>query len=116
MAGVSVVGSAGASPRITLGSPSGPPGYVCRLHPRMCGWGTVAPRTLTNGGDPTATITRIRWSGWEHATAVGQGISWVFGPHGGVDQKPVIADLRASNIGDCGGSRAYRSLLTRKRV
>jgi len=40
------------------------------------GWGSIRPRTIFNGGDPTGLVKDISWSSWGGATAVGNGMGY----------------------------------------
>jgi hypothetical protein len=103
-------------PKIALGSPQGTGDFVCRVHPRFCGWGTAAPHLLTDGGDPTDMIASIRWKSWGGPVAIGYGLHWLPHPGGGIYRTPVRIELRVSNVGRCvpGGPLAYRRLIARQ--
>jgi hypothetical protein len=98
----------GASSAVVLGSPkfTGPYGK---------GWGTAAPTTIFNGGDPSGLVTRIHWSGWGGAAAVGHGLNAIFKPKGGYYAKLANIQLIAYDLGRCtpGGPLAYRGLIVR---
>lgn len=75
------------------------------------GLGTVRPRTVSSGGDPTTGIEGITWSSWGGPTARGRGTG-CFVPPGeptaSCVRRPV--DVIATNIGTCSGHRAYQDL------
>jgi hypothetical protein len=108
--------SQASSHSIVLGAPlgaRGTPKYVCLVQPVKCGWGTAAPHYLTLGGDPSGTITHVRWSTWGGPVATGRGLNWIFAPGGGYYPHPVAIELRAYDIGRCApsGTTAYRRLV-----
>lgn len=78
------------------------------------GWGTAEPRKLFNGGDPAGDLEHIHWKSWGGPTAIGWGRTWVFKPQGGYYNRPVRVELRAGDVGDCAGHRAYRHLSVRE--
>ncbi|GAA4915670.1 hypothetical protein EV188_1115 [Actinomycetospora succinea] len=75
------------------------------------GFGDVRPNEIYAGGSGTGQVTDVTWESWGGAQATGRGTGlWV--PDGvatadGV-QKPVV--VVASNLGDCHGRLAYRSV------
>jgi hypothetical protein len=75
------------------------------------GFGTVRPRTVSGGGDPTSAIDSITWRTWGGPTARGRGMG-CYVPAG----KPLSACVRrpveviATSIGRCDGHRAYQDL------
>jgi len=98
--------------RVVLGSKLGGPKYVCHVE---CGWGTPAPRNSPLGGDPSGTISHIRWDGWGRPVATGHGLHAISGTGGGYYQKLGRIELRAYDIGTCRHSRrlAYRRMVVR---
>src|SRR5215475_8592405 len=96
-----------ASPAPVLGSPD----YFA---PGGVGFGTVAPRTVHNGGDPSGLVDHIRWMGWSRTVAHGVGRGNIFMPMGAY-YPPVRVLLRARNLGTCPGhpERAYTTLEAR---
>lgn len=47
--------------------------------PTGSGFGTVKPRTVSYGGDPTSLVTDVKWQSWGGARAVGHGTAdWVW--------------------------------------
>ncbi len=97
-----------ASGSIVLGSTS----YYA---PQSRGWGTVKPRMIFNGGDPSGLVSGIRWQHWGQTSAIGWGVTAIFKPAGGYYSKLVRAELRATDIGRCtaAGPLAYRRLSIR---
>lgn len=97
-------------------SPIPDPGRVVlgskRFMPNGEGFGTVAPRTISNGGDLSGLITHVRWHHWGSRIALAMGRNYIFSPHGGYYRHPVRVRLKANKIGHCPGSnrRAYRKL------
>ena len=78
------------------------------------GWGTAHPRFIYNGGDASGSITNVHWSSWGGAVAHGRGRHPIFKPHGGYYRRPVVALLKAIDIGPCEGRDAYLRLLIRE--
>ena len=74
------------------------------------GFGTAEPSEIFNGGDPSGSVTHIKWSGWGNPTAIGYGLNPIFKPHGGYYSKPAQIELRATNLGKCGNQAAYTRL------
>lgn len=108
--------SAGTS-RSTARSASGPIvlGSKSYWAPQARGWGTVKPKTIFNGGDPGGLVSHIRWHHWGRKSAIGWGLTSIFKPTGGYYPRLVHAELRATDIGHCGGRGplAYRRLAAR---
>jgi hypothetical protein len=103
--GVSVA-SAGAAANPVLGAKA-------FAAPYGEGFGTPEPSTIFNGGDPSGSVTKIKWSGWGNPTAIGYGLNPIFKPQGGYYRKPARIELRATDLGNCGGRRAYTKLEAR---
>jgi hypothetical protein len=78
------------------------------------GWGTMEPKKLSNGGVPSGIIDHIHWKSWGGSTAIGWGRGWIYEPQGGYYDRSVRVRLRALDIGNCAGHRAYRHLSVRK--
>jgi hypothetical protein len=76
------------------------------------GFGTVAPREIFNGGDPSGLVSNIKWHHWGQRTATGWGKTSIFKPHGGYYPQLVSSELRANRLGRCGknGRSAYTHL------
>lgn len=78
------------------------------------GWGTAHPALIYNGGDASGSITEVRWSSWGGPVAHGRGRHPIFKPRGGYYRHPVVAQLKAIDIGSCEGRQAYLRLLIRE--
>jgi len=78
------------------------------------GWGTAHPHLIYNGGDASGSITNVHWSSWGGAVAHGRGRNPIFKPRGGYYRRPVVALLKAVDIGRCEGRDAYLRLLIRE--
>jgi hypothetical protein len=78
------------------------------------GWGTAEPKRLYNGGVPSGDIDHIHWESWGGPTAIGWGRGWIYQPRGGYYDRSVRVKLRALDIGNCAGQRAYRHLSVRR--
>lgn len=108
--GLGVVGSALASgsSRPVLGDKA--------FAPMGKGFGTVAPGTIFNGGDPSGLVSNIAWHHWGSPTTTGWGKTSIFKPNGGYYPQLVRAELRASRLGRCTkhGRRAYMHLDVRE--
>lgn len=101
-----VAATAGAAANPVLGSRSFAGAYGK-------GFGTAEPSEIFNGGDPSGSVTHIRWTGWGNPTAIGFGLNPIFKPHGGYYRKPARIELRATNLGECGTEAAYTKLEVR---
>jgi hypothetical protein len=77
------------------------------------GFGSVAPKTLFNGGVPSGHIMEIRWRAWGSAVATGEAVIPTYRPSGGYYDEPVRAELRADRLGPCDGRIGYQRLLIR---
>lgn len=73
------------------------------------GFGSVKPRTVYLGGDPTGEVKAISWHQWGSARAVGFGRGWCPG-QSVASGHPCPAALHVSGLGLCHGQRAYRML------
>ncbi len=75
------------------------------------GFGRIRPKSVSLGGDPTGTVTKLRWSSWGKSVAVGSG-SGFYVPPGEPTAGAVKATVRlkASSLGICKGQRAYKRL------
>lgn len=75
------------------------------------GLGTVRPRAVSGGGDPSSAIDSITWSSWGRPTAHGRGMG-CYVPAG----KPISAcvrrpvDVIVTSLGHCDGRLAYEDL------
>lgn len=92
---------AGATP--VLGDPAWTSGGA--------GWGGVRPSEINANGDGTSYVNGVTWQSWGGAQATGRGTaSWV-APDATVSegvQRPAV--VVATNLGDCHGRLAYRSV------
>jgi hypothetical protein len=93
--------SAGASP--VLGNK--------KAFPSGKGFGSVKPKTVFLGGDPTGLFTKLTWNGWGKSKATGTG-KGNYPPPGKpvADAVKVPVTLVASSLGSCHGRQAYRKL------
>lgn len=99
--------SAGAAGVPALGSPA-------HSAPIGQGWGTVRPRVLDNGGDPSGRVVGLRWRHWGAGTARASGRTALLRPEGGYYGRRGAAELRASRLGTCpDGTAAYTRLEVR---
>ena len=87
---------AGEESQVTLGSSK-------FFAPLSRGFGTVRPKEIFNGGDPSGLVTNINWVSWGGAQATGHGLSAIFKPGGGYYGTPVRIDLIARDEGTCPG-------------
>ncbi len=96
------------SPRVVLGAKA--------FAPIGVGFGTVKPKEIFNGGDPSGLVQNITWTHWGSSTATATGKTSIFKPHGGYYPGLVRADLRASRLGHCTahGPLAYTRLEARE--
>jgi hypothetical protein len=80
------------------------------------GFGTVRPKEIFNGGDPSGHVTNITWDSWGGAEATGHGMNAIFKPAGGYYATQVRIDLSARNVGTCPGEShpSYRQLFARE--
>jgi hypothetical protein len=78
------------------------------------GWGSERPEEISNGGDASGTLFEVEWSSWGGAVALGQARHPIFKPNGGYYRKPVLAQLKATDLGRCEGHRAYLKLMIRE--
>lgn len=101
-----IVASAGAAANPVLGAKS-------FAAPYGKGFGTAEPSEIFNGGDPSGSVTQIKWTGWGNPTAIGHGLNPIFKPRGGYYRKPARIELRATKLGRCGSRRAYTKLEVR---
>jgi hypothetical protein len=74
------------------------------------GFGSAEPSKIFNGGDPSGSVTEIKWSGWGNPSAIGYGLNPIFKPGGGYFRKPARIELRATDLGKCGATAAYTRL------
>jgi hypothetical protein len=79
--------------------------------PAGVGFGTVKPKTVYFGGDPTGEFTNVGWTGWGNVQSTGKG-KGSYPPPGKpvADAVRVPVTLVASSLGSCNGHLAYRRL------
>lgn len=82
--------------------------------PNGRGFGAPHPSLIYNGGDASGSIAKVHWSSWGAAVAYGRGRHPIFRPQGGYYRRPVVALLKATDIGECEGRRAYLRLLIKE--
>lgn len=78
------------------------------------GWGSPHPKFIYNGGDASGSISEVHWSAWGGPVAHGRGRHPIFKPRGGYYRRPVVALLKATDLGRCEGHPAYLRLLIRE--
>jgi hypothetical protein len=77
--------------------------------PNGKGFGKVKPRIVYLGGDPTGYVSKLRWTRWGRAMAIGHGQGWCAGES--VAQGYYCkASLHVYDLGSCHGHRAYRMI------
>jgi hypothetical protein len=91
----------GRTPAPVLGSKS--------AFPTGTGFGTVKPRTVYLGGDPTGQVESITWRQWGSGRTVGFGQGWCPGSSV-ASGYPCQAALHVYGLGRCHGRRAYQTL------
>ncbi len=108
-AGAAVAGAAQQPP--TLGSVH----YAKTIGGPSPGFGTAAPKVVNANGDPGSVVYDVRWAGWGHAQAIGDGKSYAPGAHGGWTGTLIPTELRATDLGRCqpAGAVVYRHLWIR---
>ena len=70
------------------------------------GFGTVQPRTVYLGGDPTGEVSKLRWHRWGRSKAVGFGQGWCQG-QSVASGHYCSASLHVYELAACRGGRAY---------
>ncbi len=86
-------------------------GNAHAFSPAARGFGSIEPKLVYFGGDPTGRFTNLKWTHWGNAKSTGIGRGY-FPPPG----KPVASAVRvpvilaASSLGSCRGHLAYRRL------
>jgi hypothetical protein len=74
--------------------------------PNGRGFGTVAPRTVYLGGDPTGYVSKVRWNRWGTGKTVGYGQGWCPG-QSVASGHYCTGSLHASDLATCHGHLAY---------
>jgi hypothetical protein len=82
--------------------------------PNGQGFGAPHPKLIYNGGDASGSIANVHWSAWGGAVAHGRGRHPIFKPGGGYFGHPVVALLKATDLGRCEGHPAYLRLLIKE--
>ncbi len=82
--------------------------------PNGQGFGAPHPSLIYNGGDASGSIAKVHWSSWGAPVAHGRGRHPIFRPGGGYYRRPVVALLKATDLGECEGHRAYLRLLIKE--
>jgi hypothetical protein len=82
--------------------------------PNGHGWGVPHPKFIYNGGGASGSISDVHWSDWRAPVAHGRGRHPTFRPRGGYYRRPVVAQLKAIDLGRCEGHAAYLRLLIRE--
>ena len=99
--------SARAPPRTRSSAPRRSPRRTAKAS------GRAEPSKIFNGGDPSGSVSKIKWSGWGNPSAIGYGLNPIFKPGGGYFRKPARIELRATDLGKCGNQAAYTRLEVR---
>jgi hypothetical protein len=78
---------------------------------KLPGFGRVAPRVISYGGDPTSVVARIHWTHWGASEAIGTGESdWVWpGTCVGCNRESSVRVV-AFHLGECHGHASYNAL------
>jgi hypothetical protein len=82
--------------------------------PNGQGFGAPHPELIYNGGDASGSIANVHWSTWGGAVAHGRGRHPIFKSGGGYFRHPVVALLKATDLGRCEGHPAYLRLLIKE--
>jgi hypothetical protein len=82
--------------------------------PTGSGWGAAHPSFISNGGDASGSLLDVKWSSWGGSVAHGRARHPIFKPRGGYYRRPVVALLKATDLGECEGRSAYLRLLIRE--
>jgi hypothetical protein len=94
-------------PPLILGATVGVP-----WAPNQEGYGGVRPDAIFNGGDSSGSITKIQWSSWGRAQAIGQGTALYIPPSAtsAADGRLEQATVVAYDLGPCAGATRYRGI------
>lgn len=77
------------------------------------GFGTVRPKSIFYGGDPTGSVSNITWTSWGGPTAEGDGraVNEAHSPDGTLAGAPEErAHVVAWDLGTCKGKQVYRKV------
>lgn len=77
--------------------------------PSGAGFGTVKPRHVFLGGDPTGDVTSIGWRNWGIQRSMGFGTGWCPGRSVAAGH-PCPVSLHTYALGTCHGRRAYTGM------
>lgn len=120
LAGLAIVGLLVAVPAGAPASSEGVFATTARQAPRLgrrwgpaqIGYGTVRPRHIFNGGDPTGDVQHVRWSGWGRSQAIGEGDAEYVWPGTSVASNALTSGARvvAFHLGACRGYRSYNAI------
>lgn len=110
---VAAASATSPAPQASGAAPAAVPvlGRLAGVFAQGQGFGQVKPAEIFNGGDPTGLVTKLTWSSWGGAQAVGSGTSDYVGPGQSVatgKQKPVT--VVAFNLGTCHGTLMYKAV------
>jgi len=76
------------------------------------GFGSVEPKRISNGGDPTGIVFDIAWKSWGKPHADGTAHAYYEAPGKPVSQsKKLPARIRAFKLDECNGKPAYRRVV-----
>jgi hypothetical protein len=75
------------------------------------GLGTVKPKTVFLGGDPTGLFKNVTWIGWGSSTATGKGTGSYVPPGKPTAQAvKAPATLVVADLGTCHAKKAYKQM------
>ncbi len=74
------------------------------------GYGTVRPKTIYNGGDPTGWVTDVHWQSWGGPVAIGTGMASDARSTTVADAPHRKATVQAFNLGVCKGKLMYQAI------
>lgn len=81
-----------------------------KAHHYTRGMGSVRPKTVDFGGDPTSYVSKVHWSSWGGRVATGTGVACRPPANGPIALcKPTVAKVKAFGLGSCSkhGRAAY---------
>ena len=79
--------------------------------PDLKGYGTVLPKEVFNGGDPTGLVQNITWQSWGGTTAIGHGTAeYVTANENPVTGKQANATIETFNLDVCNGKSSYNAV------
>jgi hypothetical protein len=77
--------------------------------PNGAGFGTVKPRHVFLGGDPTGNVTSVSWRNWGSQRSAGFGTGWCPGRSVASGHSCSVS-LHAFRLGSCHHRRAYTAM------